>query len=62
MTLKEIIKNELKIVEEKLDTRKITYGEHMGYLLAIKERQRIMYKLVLEDILNYIDYVGEDND
>ena len=59
MTLEEIIKKELKLVEE-LDTRNIKYGEHMGYLLAIKERQRIMYKLVLEDILKYIDYIGEE--
>lgn len=56
MTLEQIIKEELKIIE-KLDTTKITYGYQMGYFLAIKERQRIMYKLVLEDILNYIDYI-----
>ena len=60
MTLEEIIKKELKIVKEELDTRKITYGAHMGYLLTIKERQRIMYKLILEDILKYIDYIAVD--
>lgn len=57
MTLEEIIKKELKIVEKELDTRHIFYQGQMGYFLEVKDRIRRLYACTLQDILNYIDYI-----